>query len=65
VFLNLFAAAEPSTNICVVHGILCSDPSIYPTFPNIPVKQWYCYNCNELWLQISSQAILANCTKKW
>jgi len=27
------------------------------SFHNKPVKQWYCYNRIELWLQISSQAI--------
>ena len=56
-FFNLFAAAEPSANFCVAHGTLCSDPSLYPTFCNKPVKQWYCYNRIELWLWISSQAI--------
>jgi len=29
VFFNLFAATEPSTNVCVAHGILCNDPSDY------------------------------------
>jgi len=27
VFFNLFAAAEPSTNVCVAHGTLWKDPS--------------------------------------
>jgi len=35
VFFNLFAAAESSTNVCVVHGTLCNDPSVYiPTTQN-------------------------------
>jgi len=42
VFFNDFAAAEPSANVCVAHGTPCSDPSVYPTFCNKPVKQWYC-----------------------
>jgi len=29
VFFILFAAAEPSTNVCVAHGTLCNDPCIY------------------------------------
>ena len=41
-FFNLFAAAEPSTNIYVAHGTLCNDPSVCPT------------SCNK---RISSQAI--------
>jgi len=28
VFFNLFAAAEPSANVYVVHGTLCNDPSV-------------------------------------
>jgi len=36
VFFNLFAAAEPSTNVCVAHGTLSNDPSVYPTFCNKP-----------------------------
>ena len=31
-FFNLFAAAEPSANVCVARGTLCNDPSVYPTF---------------------------------
>jgi len=27
--LILFAAAKPSTNVCVAHGTLCNDPCIY------------------------------------
>ena len=33
-FFNLFAAREPSANVCVAHGTLCNDPSVYPTFSN-------------------------------
>ena len=29
VFFNLFAAAEPSANVCVSHGTLCNDSSVY------------------------------------
>jgi len=29
VFFNLFAAAKPSANVCVAHGILCNDPSVF------------------------------------
>jgi len=29
VFFNLFAAAEPSVNVCVAHGIQYNDPSFY------------------------------------
>jgi len=29
VFFNYFAAAEPSANVCVAHGTLCNDPSVY------------------------------------
>jgi len=29
VFFNHFAAAEPSVYICVAHGTLCNDPSVY------------------------------------
>jgi len=29
VFFNLFAAAEPCANVCVAHGTLCNDPSVY------------------------------------
>jgi len=29
VFFNLFAAAEPSANVCVARGTLCNDPSVY------------------------------------
>ena len=29
VFSNLFAAAEPSVNVCVARGTLCNDPSVY------------------------------------
>jgi len=36
VFFNLFAAMEPSANVCVAHGTLFSDPSVYPTFCNKP-----------------------------
>ena len=36
VFFNLFAAAEPSANVCVAHGTLCNDPSVYPIFCNKP-----------------------------
>jgi len=28
-FFNIFAATEPSENVCVVHGTLCNDPSVY------------------------------------
>jgi len=34
VFFNLFAAAEPSANVCVTHGTLCNDP-----------RCLYCFNC--------------------
>jgi len=47
-----FAAVEPSANVCIAHGTLCNDPSVYPTSCNKPVKQWYGYNCIVLWLQI-------------
>jgi len=36
VFFNLFPAVEPSANVCVAHGTLCIDPSVYPTFCNKP-----------------------------
>jgi len=42
-FFNLFAAREPSANVCVAHGTLCNDPSVYPTFSNKSLKQWYWY----------------------
>jgi len=29
VFFILFAAAEPSPNVCVAYGTLCNDPSVY------------------------------------
>jgi len=29
VFFNHFAAAEPSVNVCVAHGTLCNDLSVY------------------------------------
>jgi len=29
VFFNLFAAAEPTANVCVAHGTRCNDPSVY------------------------------------
>jgi len=29
VLFNLFAAAEPSANVCVAHGTQCNDPSVY------------------------------------
>jgi len=29
VFCNLFAAGESSANVCVAHGTLCNDPSVY------------------------------------
>ena len=29
VFFNHFSAGEPSVNVCVAHGTLCSDPSVY------------------------------------
>jgi len=29
VFFNHFAAAEPYVNVCVAHGTLCNDPSVY------------------------------------
>jgi len=29
VFFNLFAAAEPSTNVCIAHRTLCNDPSVF------------------------------------
>ena len=32
VFFNLFAAAEPSANVCVAHGTICNDSSVYLTF---------------------------------
>jgi len=47
VFFNLFAAAEPFANICVAHGTLCCNgSSIYPTFCNKHVEQWYCQGCS-------------------
>jgi len=36
VFFNLFAAAEPSANICLAHGTLRNDQSVDPTFCNKP-----------------------------
>ena len=57
VFFNLFAAEETPANVFVAHETLCNDPSVYPTLRNKPVKQWYCHNCIELWLRISSQTI--------
>jgi len=57
VFFNISAAAEPSANVCVAHGSLRNDPSVYPTFCNKPLKHWCCYNCIELRLRISSQVI--------
>jgi len=72
-FFNLFAAAEPSANVCLAHGTLWhripyhkgsnkSNQLINRVFNAIhsgkdTVKQWYCYNRIELWLRISSQAI--------
>jgi len=41
VFFNHFAAAEPSANVCIAHGTLCSDPSVCPTFCNKP-GGWKC-----------------------
>ena len=32
VFFNLFAAAEPSADVCVAHVTLCNDPSVCLTF---------------------------------
>jgi len=32
VFFNLFAAAEPSASVCVAHGTLCNNPSVYTLF---------------------------------
>jgi len=29
VFLNHFAAGEPSANVCVAHGTVRNDPSVY------------------------------------
>jgi len=29
VFFKHFAAAEPSVNVCIPHGTLCNDPSVY------------------------------------
>jgi len=29
VFFNIFAAAEPSANVCVAHGTLRNGPSVY------------------------------------
>jgi len=29
VLFNLSAAMEPSANVCVTHGTLCNDPSVY------------------------------------
>jgi len=29
VFFNLFAAAEPSANVCATHETLCNVPSVY------------------------------------
>jgi len=29
VFFNLFAAVESSAKVCLAHGTLCNDPSIY------------------------------------
>jgi len=28
-FFNLFAAEDPSANVCVAHGTLCNDLSVY------------------------------------
>jgi len=42
VFFNLLAAAEPSSNFCVAHGTLDSDPSVYPTSCNKP-DGWKCH----------------------
>jgi len=39
VFFNLFAAAEPSANVCVARGTLCNDSSVYPTFCYKPDRQ--------------------------
>jgi len=33
---NHFAAAEASANVCVVHGTLYNDPSVYITFCSQP-----------------------------
>ena len=56
-FCKFFAAVEPSANDCVTRVTPCNDPSVYPTFCNKHVTQWYGYNCIEMWLWISSQAI--------
>ena len=29
VFFNIFAAAEPSANVCVAPGTRCNDPNVY------------------------------------
>jgi len=29
VFFKLFAATEPSANVCVAHGTLCNDLNVY------------------------------------
>jgi len=36
VFFNLFSAAEPFANVCVAHGTLRNDPSVYATFCHEP-----------------------------
>jgi len=46
-FFKLFAATESCAIVCIAHGTLCSDPSVYPTL----------YNGIELRLQISSHAM--------
>jgi len=28
-FFNLFAATEPTANVCVAHETLCNDPGVY------------------------------------
>jgi len=32
VFFNLCVVAESSANVCVAHGTLCNDPSVYSAF---------------------------------
>jgi len=29
VLFNLFAAAKSTANVCIAHGTLCNDPSVY------------------------------------
>jgi len=57
VFFNLFAAAEPSANVCVARGTLCNDPSVYiaTTAKNCGCK----FPPRQIW-SVSAEPLAAN-----